>query len=180
MIIIMISMIRMIIRLKKKLNRKKNKTRREIIERERKKDLDAEEIGTYPVEMFSYAMRSSVDIKFREADWFWLRNGLASVTGIKNDLKRRRVWSCFFLSSFRTAPGTSSVSMRNFSSDRFLGLPIPSIFFYFYIHARLFFHKRDRKPRGILSTTGTWKSIEKEDFLSLEFYIHRTKDLYFI
>lgn len=44
-------------------------------------------------------------------------------------------------------------------------------FFYFYIHVRLFFHKRDRKPRGILSTTGTWKSIEKEDFLSLWSFI---------
>jgi hypothetical protein len=54
--------------------------------------------------------------------------------------------------------------MRNCSSDRFWR--ITDTFSHFPTAPPFFIsQKRLEKPCGILSRTGTWKSIEKEDFL---------------
>ena len=89
MIIIMITMIRMIIRLERE-KKKATRRNRETLMRKKSGHIRSECFFFFCFLFFRKRWEARRDIKFREADWFWLRNGLASVTGIKNDLKRRR------------------------------------------------------------------------------------------
>lgn len=134
--------------------------------KKRKRRVDAEKSERIRSECFHQAMstRERGIWSSKGADWFWLRNGSVSVTGILK-LTRKDFFFFIFFYLFLFGRGGGSTLWElligyvfRIVSSIFQAL---SLFLFIFLYKK---KKEKKKPCGILST-GTWKCIEKEDFL---------------
>lgn len=170
-IIILITMIRMIIRLeRKKIKKKKKETRRNI----EKETLMRKKSGHIRSEFYflkfyyiSFRKRWEAQRDIHKVQRSWLvlvaERFLASVTGIK-----RMTWKEEEEEEF--LGGHRHLEQHKFGVyEKLLIRQVLEDYRYLFPFSKgpPFFisQKRLEKPCGILSRTGTWKSIEKEDFL---------------